>query len=209
LDQNEVRRGIDINRDKVLLVVAAVCILIVVASWGLSESTSGVTERASVVSSVGSLGLGAAVGAYVGAREAHRLRQKAEQEQEDRERGGLLRLLYTELSQNEQNIAHISDLLNQPVTAKSALAMRGRYVTAEAWRAVRVDVAKSILGEEIAVLSDYYKNVLPLEEVAAIERARKDRDTDHETSSNVISQAQTLLQALAEREMDAQALIRV
>jgi hypothetical protein len=112
------------------------------------------------------------------------------------------------VSQNELHIAYVSDLLNQPHSAKSALAMRGRYVTAEAWKAVRVNLATKISGEEFAVLSDYYKNVLLLEEVAAIERAKKDRDADHETSSDLIYKAQILLQALAERERDAQGLIR-
>ena len=55
-----------------------------------------------VLSVLGTLGLGAAVGAYVGARVAHRLREEAEKAREDRERDALLRLVHTEINLNRQ-----------------------------------------------------------------------------------------------------------
>src|SRR5215217_3270063 len=60
-----------------------------------------------------------------------------------RARKGLLRLLYTEVAQNKVNTDYVAPLLDQPDTAKGALAMRGRYVSAEAWKASRVDLRKT------------------------------------------------------------------
>jgi hypothetical protein len=191
-----------------LLVVAAVCILIVVGSWGLGESTSGVTERASVASAAGSLGLGAAVGAYVGAREAHRLREKAEQKQEDRERLGLLRLLYTEVVQNDRNVNYVAPLVQQPEYATTTLLMRGQYVHSEAWRATRVGLSQRLTSEQFALLSDYYKAVLLLEELVTGERGKRDKDSDYETKQNILDQAKVLLKALQEQGTEVQDFIR-
>src|SRR5215213_8642994 len=91
-----------------------------------------------------------------------------------RARKGLLRLLYTEVAQNKVNADYVAPLLDQPDTAKGVLAMRGRYVSAEAWKASRVDLAQNISSKHFAVLSDYYKNVLLLDEVVTVERAKKD-----------------------------------
>ena len=125
-----------------------------------------------------------------------------------RARKGLLRLLYTEVAQNKVNADYVAPLLDQPDTAKGALAMRGRYVSAEAWKASRVDLAQNISSKHFAVLSDYYKNVLLLDEVVTVERAKKDREAAYETSSDTIQKAKLLLQALSERESEVEALIR-
>lgn len=125
-----------------------------------------------------------------------------------RERKGLLRLLYTEVAQNEGNIAYVAAELDRSDTVKGALAMRGRYVNAEVWKAARVSLAQSIPSDEFAVLSDYYKNVLLLEEVATVERGKKDRDAEHETSSDTIYKTKPLLQALQQRGSDVRTLIR-
>jgi hypothetical protein len=61
-----------------------------------------------------------------------------------RERQGLLRLLYTEVAQNQGNIGYVAPLLDRADTAKSALAMRGRYVSTEAWKAVRVSLSQFV-----------------------------------------------------------------
>src|SRR5215218_9135369 len=90
-----------------------------------------------------------------------------------RARKGLLRLLYTEVAQNKVNADYVAPLLDQPDTAKGVLAMRGRYVSAEAWKASRVDLAQNISSKHFAVLSDYYKNVLLLDEVVTVEREKK------------------------------------
>src|SRR5215208_803967 len=125
-----------------------------------------------------------------------------------RARKGLLRLLYTEVAQNKVNADYVAPLLDQPDTAKGVLAMRGRYVSAEAWKASRVDLAQNVSSKHFAVLSDYYKNVLLLDEVVTVERAKKDREAAYETSSDTIQKAKLLLQALSERESEVEALIR-
>jgi hypothetical protein len=61
-----------------------------------------------------------------------------------RERKGLLRLLYTEVAQNKNIIDYMALLLDDPNYVKSVLAMRGRYVTAEAWKAARVPLSQNI-----------------------------------------------------------------
>jgi hypothetical protein len=125
-----------------------------------------------------------------------------------RERKGLLRLLYTEVAQNKGIIKGVADYLQRPDTASTTLIMRGQYVRAEAWKAVRVILAQRISGKDFAVLSDYYKNILQLEEVVSIERERKDKNSEHLTSSVIISQAKALLETLQQLEDKVQALIR-
>jgi hypothetical protein len=125
-----------------------------------------------------------------------------------RERKGLLRLLYTEVAQNKNIIDYVSTLLDHPNDAKSALAMRGRYVTAEAWKAARLPLAQNISIKHFAVLSDYYKNLLLLEEVVTVERERKDRDASHETNSDTLDKAKILLEALVELQSEVLELIQ-
>jgi hypothetical protein len=125
-----------------------------------------------------------------------------------RARKGLLRLLYTEVAQNKTNIDYVVDVINRPETAKSALAMRGRYVTAEAWKSARVPLSQNISGKHFAVLSDYYKNLLLLEEVVTQERERKDNDASYQTSSDTIDKVSILLEALEELQSEVLALIR-
>jgi hypothetical protein len=125
-----------------------------------------------------------------------------------RQRTGLLRIVYTEVAQNKAIIDYLAPLLNLPGTAKSALAMRGRYVRTEAWKEVRVELSRNCSSECFAALSDYYKNVLLLEEVVTLERARKAAHPNHETSSDLIHQAKLLVKALSELESEMLALIR-
>jgi hypothetical protein len=129
-----------------------------------------------------------------------------------RERTGLMRLLYVEVAQNEPNIAYVATELERPDAARYALAMRGRYVNAEVWKAVRVSLSQSISSKHFAVLSDYYKNVLLLEEVVTEEREKKDRKKDreqnHETSSDIIYKTKVLVRALQEQEGKVQEVIR-
>jgi hypothetical protein len=68
--------------------------------------------------------------------------------------------------------------------------------------------AQNISSKHFAVLSDYYKNVLLLDEVVTVERAKKDREAAYETSSDTIQKAKLLLQALSERQSEVEALIR-
>lgn len=124
-----------------------------------------------------------------------------------RERKGLLQILYTEIAQNKHIIDYVAPLLELP-DATTVLSMRGRYVSAEAWKAVRVELSKNISRKSFAALSDYYKNVLLLEEVVTLERARTDEDPQHETRSDIIQQAKLLVQALSELESEIQQLIR-
>ena len=125
-----------------------------------------------------------------------------------RERKGLLRLLYTEIAQNKNIIDYVSTLLDRPNDARSALAMRGRYVTAEAWKTARLPLAQNISSKHFAVLSDYYKNLLLLEEVVTVERERKDRDASYETNSDTIDKAKILLEALVQLQSEVLDLIR-
>ncbi len=182
-------------RDKVLLVVAATCILILVVPSGLAESMGGALAQKSEPSALSTLGVGALVGASFGAFVAHWLSEKAEKRREDREQHGLLLLLYTEACQNKTNIDYVYFELNQ-IQTTGVLAMRGQYVKAEAWKAVRVDLAKSLSHKHFAALADYYKNILLLEEVVILERSRKDRNPDHETNSDMKQKANHLLKLL-------------
>ena len=125
-----------------------------------------------------------------------------------RGRKGLLRLLYTEVAQNKNIIDYVALLLDDPNYVKRVLAMRGRYVTAEAWKAARVPLSQNISSKHFAVLSDYYKNLLLLGEVVTLERVRKDKDASHETSSDTIRNAKILLKALDELQSEVLALIR-
>lgn len=125
-----------------------------------------------------------------------------------RERKGLLRVLYAEVAQNKVNIAYVAPLLDRADTAESVLAMRGQYVSAEAWKTVQVPLSQNISSKHFAVLADYYKNVLLLEEVVTGERSRRDEDADHASSSNTIENTKLLLKALSEQESEVQALIR-
>ena len=67
--------------------------------------------------------------------------------------------------------------------------MRGQYVRSEAWKATRVNISQSLSSKQFAVLSDYYKNILLLEEVVAEEREKRDKDPDHETKQSMLDQA--------------------
>ncbi len=125
-----------------------------------------------------------------------------------RQRKGLLRIVYTEIAQNKAIIDYVAPLLDQPDAAKSALAMRGRYVSTEAWKAVRVGLSQNCASKCFVALSDYYKNVLLLEEVVTLERARKDEDPEHETSRDTIHNAKLIVKALSELESEMLPLIR-
>jgi hypothetical protein len=125
-----------------------------------------------------------------------------------RERKGLLRLLYTEVAQNESHISYVASLLGDSDSARSALAMRGRYVSSEALKAVRVPLSQSISSKDFAVLSDYYKNVLLLEEVVTEERLKRDKDAAYETIRDTIDKTKLLLRALSEQGSEVQKRIR-
>jgi hypothetical protein len=71
-----------------------------------------------------------------------------------------------------------------------------------------VSLSQNLSSKHFAVLADYYKNLLLLEEVVTLERERKDKEASHETSSNTIDNAKTLLKALDELQSEVLALIR-
>jgi hypothetical protein len=81
-----------------LLAKAALGVLVAVGNRSGGASTGSVPKLLAVLSAIGTLSADAAVGAYAGAREAHRLREGVEPEREDREQNGLLRLVFTEIT---------------------------------------------------------------------------------------------------------------
>jgi hypothetical protein len=148
------------------------------------------------------------IGGLLGAVATHIFTSVRAGNERKRECKGVLRLLYTEVAQNKNIIEYVVPLLDQRPTASTALIMRGQYVRAEAWKAVRVSLAQRISGENFAVLSDYYKNILLLEEVVSIERERKDKKSEHETSNDDISKVKVLLKTLQQLENEVQVLIK-
>ena len=69
-------------------------------------------------------------------------------------------------------------------------------------------LAQNISSKHFAVLSDYYKNLLLLEEVVTVERERKDRDASYETNSDTIDKAKILLEALVQLQSEVLDLVR-
>lgn len=115
-----------------------------------------------VLSAIGTLGVGAAVvGAYTGAHEVHRLREGAEQEREDKERDGLLRLvsidialhkalgLEDHLHRHPDECIHDTELKCDP----------GRPLRTDAWEQVRTTLAPLLPADRFASLTEYYSNV--------------------------------------------------
>jgi hypothetical protein len=150
---------------------------------------------------------GGIIGGVIGALIAQIATAVRARRERRRERKGLLRLLYTEVAQNKYNIDYVVDKFHRPATAESVLAMRGRYVTAEAWKEARVPLSQNISSKPFAVLSDYYKNLLLLEEVVTKERASKDRDAGYETSKDTIYKTRFLLEGLVKLQSELIALI--
>ena len=113
------------------------------------------------LSALGTLGLGAAIGAYVGAVVAHRLREKAEQERAERERNGLLRLVSVEIMlQNAIGLRdHVSRPSNQYTTDNALVNNPGRPLQTDSWQQVRTRIVQLLPPGRYTILAEYYANV--------------------------------------------------
>ena len=113
------------------------------------------------LSALGTLGLGAAIGACVGAVVAHRLREKAEQERAERERNGLLRLVSVEIMlQNAIGLRdHVSRPSNQYTTDNALVNNPGRPLQTDSWQQVRTRIVQLLPPGRYTILAEYYANV--------------------------------------------------
>jgi hypothetical protein len=114
-----------------------------------------------VVSAIGPLGVGAAVGGYVGAVVTDRLRERAAQEQADKERDGLLRLVSVEIVLH--NAIGLPDHLSRPptqYTTDNALVNNpGRPLQTDSWEQVRTRIVQLLPPGRYTMLAEYYSNV--------------------------------------------------
>src|SRR5215212_8025817 len=97
-----------------------------------------------IIGALGSLGLGALVGAVV----AYRLRERADKKREDSELRGLLRLIAFEVSHNEQVM---SDLDKLPKTASVEISLVRELIDSlrtDAWEDARVRIAQLLSAVE-------------------------------------------------------------
>lgn len=106
-----------------------------------------------VVSAIGSLGVGASVGAIA----THLLRESANQSLEARERDGLLHLVLVEMRHNQLNLYSTrKDLsLILPGHEKGSLKRIEHFKT-DTWESVRVRLAQLLPGEDFDSLATHY-----------------------------------------------------
>ena len=128
-----------------------------VRGWGLTTLA--------VVSAIGSLG----VGAFIGAVASHLLRERADRKQSERERVGLLRLINLDIILNENLRLDVEDKLGSDTDYLSKAAVndlskaavnavknaRANFRT-DAWEDSRVRLAKLLPAEDFKRLSEYY-----------------------------------------------------
>lgn len=114
---------------------------------------------------LGSLG----IGAFIGAFSTHRLREKADRKREERERNALLRLLLEEIKLN-------TTLLNKSGVSEGeeeeSAQIASRYLsftTTETWRATRVRATQLAPEDLLQSLVEYYS---PLEALLIMLRAK-------------------------------------
>src|SRR3954447_24057969 len=113
---------------------------------------------------LGSLG----VGAFIGAFTTHRLREKADRKREERERDSLLRLLLEEINLN-------TTLLRSGVREgedEEPAQIASRYLSftkIEIWKATRIRAAQLVPEDLFQSLGDYYS---PLETLLIMLKAK-------------------------------------
>ena len=118
------------------------------------------------MSAIGSLG----VGALAGALAAHLLRERAEKKRTERERDGLLRILYAEFA--ESFLAVEINSPTGPIFVRKWLANEVKddlntNLQTAAWEATRLKLAQHLSSEEFAVLADFYRRLSRLKTILA------------------------------------------
>lgn len=106
-----------------------------------------------VVSAIGSLGIGALVGAF----SSHLLRERSSRKCEMRERDGLLRLLLIEMRHNQIILYRTRNDLSkiEPGLEEKALVRIDRFKM-DTWESVRVRLAQLLSSEDFAPLAMHY-----------------------------------------------------
>lgn len=109
-----------------------------------------------IVSAVGSLG----VGAFVGAAVTHLFRERADQKREDRERDGLLRLISIEMQHNKGFLWSMRIDLSkiEPGLEDEALVGIG-LLKMDAWESARVRLAQLLPSKIFNSLAEYYSGL--------------------------------------------------
>jgi hypothetical protein len=131
-----------------------------------------------------------------------------EHEARRRERNGLLRILYTELLEN-QSILRMADVFfhaNMPEDRRFRIAresLRDHLAHTEAWEETRVKLAQHLPSWEFGTLSGYYSNVTRLPQAA-----EKDLNPDKEQRVIVEKVPPELVSLLYVRGQRAEDIIR-
>jgi hypothetical protein len=113
---------------------------------------------------LGSLGVGALIGAFT----THGLREKADRKREERERDALLRLLLEEINLNTTVIKRGVREGEEDESAQIA-SRELSFTTTETWRDTRVRATQLVPEDLLQSLVDYYT---PLEALLIILRAK-------------------------------------
>jgi hypothetical protein len=135
----------------------------------LPARTTLITTLLAIAGALGSLGLGAFVGALV----AHTLRERAENKREESELRGLLRLIAFEVTHNDQVMMDLRKV-DQKETALVKEAIDN--LRTDAWKDTRVRLAQLLPAGEFNHLCGYYIRVSRL-----IYAVRTHRDVEDAT----------------------------
>jgi hypothetical protein len=126
--------------------------------------SGGVPLWLTVLGVLGSLGIGASIGAFT----THRLREKADRKREERERDALLRLLLEEINLNttllESSVREGEEEESAQITSRYL-----SFTTTEIWRATRVRATQLVPEYLLQSLVEYYS---PLEALLIMLRAK-------------------------------------
>jgi hypothetical protein len=143
-------------------------------------SSGGVPLWVPIVSAVGSLGLGALVGAFV----AHRLREHSERQREYREQGGLLRLVLIEMLHNQVILYRTHDDLAKIEAGYEHKALvRINLFKMDTWESVRVRLAQLLLVQkDFDSLATHYGD---LQDTIALNTSYREGATDPSGSTRV------------------------
>jgi hypothetical protein len=105
------------------------------------------------------LGLGALIGALVGAASAHLLSELAQGRREEREKTGLLRLVSIEIGHNEKQCQLLRTIPSYVFSEQIDL------IQMDTWTSARTRLAQLLPGEDLGRLTRYYA---PLRDLVSI-----------------------------------------
>ena len=113
--------------------------------------SGGVPLWLTVLGVLGSLGIGASIGAFT----THRLREKADRKREERERVALLRLLLEKINLNntvlENGVREGEDEESAQIASQYL-----SFTTTETWRATRIRATQLVPEDLLPSLVEYY-----------------------------------------------------